>query len=152
MTGLEVVILVGLQAAGKSSFYRARLGGTHVQVSKDLFPNVRNKAKRQREEIEAALGAGRNVAVDNTNVTRAHRADIVEISRSWGAQVICYFFESVLQDCLTRNAARSGKARVPDVAIRVAARLLESPERTEGFDALWRVRLAEGGGFLIAPG
>jgi predicted kinase len=30
----ELVVLIGLPAAGKTSFYRARLAATHVHVSK----------------------------------------------------------------------------------------------------------------------
>ena len=44
----ELVLFVGLQASGKSSFYRARFAGTHDLVSKDRFPNNRNPARRQR--------------------------------------------------------------------------------------------------------
>ena len=42
----ELVLLIGLQAAGKSTFYRARFAGTHDWVSKDRFPNNRNPARR----------------------------------------------------------------------------------------------------------
>ena len=34
---LELVLLVGLQASGKSTFRRERLDATHVVVSKDLI-------------------------------------------------------------------------------------------------------------------
>jgi len=149
---LELVVLVGLQASGKSSFYRSRLAETHVQVSKDLFPSTRNKAARQHREIEAALGSGRNVAVDNTNVTRALRAELIDHARSFGARVVCYFFQSTPQECVVRNAGRAGKARVPDIAIRATFNLMEVPDSTEGFDALWNVRLVEGGGFSLSPG
>ena len=37
----ELVILVGLQASGKTTFYRRRLSGTHRHVSKDNFPRSR---------------------------------------------------------------------------------------------------------------
>lgn len=146
---LEVVILVGLQASGKTTFYRSRLAQTHVHVSKDLHRNARNKARRQREEIDAALGAGQNVAVDNTNLSRADRAPIVEQARAWNARVICYYFESNLEGCLARNAQREGRARVPEVAIRAFRGRLEVPSSEEGFDALWYVKLGGEGGFAV---
>jgi len=37
MVHLELVIFIGLQATGKSTFYRARFAATHVLVSKDLM-------------------------------------------------------------------------------------------------------------------
>ena len=55
--GLELVVLVGLQGSGKSSFFRhyfgvPHAGGRHAHVSKDLFPNNRDKARRQRVLID----------------------------------------------------------------------------------------------------
>ena len=44
---MELIILVGLQAAGKSSFYRARFADTHALVSKDLLGNARGRQGRQ---------------------------------------------------------------------------------------------------------
>lgn len=38
---------MGLQGAGKSSFYRAQFAPTHLHVSKDLWPNIRIKAQRR---------------------------------------------------------------------------------------------------------
>jgi hypothetical protein len=60
---LEIVVLVGLQASGKSTWARDRFAATHVIVSKDAFPNAKNKARRQVREIDAALA---KVRVDPT--------------------------------------------------------------------------------------
>jgi predicted kinase len=65
--GVDVVILIGLQASGKTTFYRQRLAADHPHVSKDAFPNARNRQRRQMRLIHDALAAGRSVAVDNTN-------------------------------------------------------------------------------------
>src|SRR5207249_6790556 len=91
--------------------------GTHDLVSKDRFPNNRNPARRQRQLIEEALGAGRSVVVDNTNPTAEDRAGLIALARSFGATVVGYYFESRLADCLDRNRQREGKARVPEVAL-----------------------------------
>src|SRR5947209_14086033 len=98
----ELVVLIGLQGSGKSSFYRARFAGTHDWVSKDRFPNNRNPARRQRHLVEEALGAGRSAVVDNTNPTPEDRADLIALARSLGATVAGYYFESRLPDCLGR--------------------------------------------------
>jgi hypothetical protein len=63
---VEVAILVGLQASGKTAFCGQRLGG-HAHVSKDHFPNARHRQRRQLRLIDEALAAGRDLAVDNTN-------------------------------------------------------------------------------------
>jgi hypothetical protein len=51
----ELVIFVGLQASGKSTFFRERFAGTHELVGKDLFRNNKNRNRRQAQLIEAAL-------------------------------------------------------------------------------------------------
>ncbi len=145
----ELVLFIGLQAAGKSSFYRARFAGTHDLVSKDCFPNNRNPARRQRQLVEEALAAGRSVVVDNTNPTPEDRAELIALARSRGATVAGYYFESRLADCLERNRQRQGKARVPDVALYVTRKRLCVPSLAEGFDRLAYVRLLPEEGFEV---
>jgi O-acetyl-ADP-ribose deacetylase (regulator of RNase III) len=111
------VIFVGLQGSGKSTFYRTHFADSHVLVSRDSFPNNRNPARRQRQLIEEALGAGRSVIVDNTNPTLEDRAELISLARAFGATVVAYYFESRLADCLERNRQRPGKASVPVVAL-----------------------------------
>jgi hypothetical protein len=87
----ECAILIGLPAAGKTTFYRKHLAGTHVQVSKDLMPHARRRDDRQARLILEALTAGRSVAVDNINPTAADRAGIIALARSCQAEVVGYF-------------------------------------------------------------
>jgi predicted kinase len=147
---MELAILVGIQGSGKSTFYRQRLAATHEHVSKDLMRSARDKNRRQRELIEAALRQGRSVAVDNTNPAPADRQPLVGLGRTFGARVVGYFFDAPIAECLERNAGREGRARVPPVAIYVTARKMVAPSLDEGFDALYRVRLVEGG-FEVVP-
>ena len=52
---MELIVFVGLQASGKSTFFRERFAGTYQHVSKDLFPHNRNKNRRQEQLLHAAL-------------------------------------------------------------------------------------------------
>jgi predicted kinase len=137
----ELVILIGLQASGKSTFFRERFAATHAHVSKDLFRNNRNRNRRQQELVEAALLAGCPVVVDNTNPTVEERRSLTELGRRFGARIVGCSFESGVRECLARNALREGKARVPDVAIYATAKRLVLPSHAEGFDELLCVRL-----------
>ncbi|WP_019584743.1 AAA family ATPase [Deinococcus apachensis] len=147
----ELVLFVGVQGSGKTSFYRERFSGTHVHVSKDLFPNNRNKARRQRQLIEEALSSGRSVVLDNTNPTWEDRAGAITLARAYRATVTGYVFVTDIQTALERNRGREGKARVPDVAIYATAKRLQHPSPEEGFGTLFAVRLTPAGEFEISP-
>jgi predicted kinase len=146
---VELVILIGLQGSGKSTFYRTYFAGSHDWVSKDRLRNNRNPARRQRQLIEAALQTGRSVVVDNTNPTMEDRAELIALGRAFGARVIGYYFESRLEDCLEPNRQRVGKERIPDIALYATRKRLQSPSMVEGFDCLFYVRLLGDGRFDI---
>jgi predicted kinase len=145
----EVVIFVGLQASGKSSFFRERFAATHEHVSKDLFRNNRDRNRRQAQLIESALGRGASVVVDNTNPTAGDRQPLIQLGREFGTKVVGYYFDSTVRQCIGRNRRRTGKDRVPDVAIFATAKKLERPSYSEGFDELFRVRLADDSTFEV---
>lgn len=130
----ELIIFVGLQASGKSTYYHTHLAATHVHVSKDLMKNTRDREARQAAMIEQALAEGRSVVVDNTNPTPAVRAPLVAIGRRHGARVLAFYFETTVKDAVARNRLREGKARVPDVALFVTAKKMVPPGFQEGFD------------------
>jgi predicted kinase len=141
------VILVGLQASGKSTYGRQRYGSTHVLVSRDLFRSHPRPARRQRELLEGALRDGRSVLVDNTSPTVADRAAVIEVARALGARVTCCFFPPDVRASIARNGRREGKARVPVVGILATAKRLVPPALEEGFDRLVEVRADGAGGF-----
>jgi predicted kinase len=142
---LELVVLVGLQASGKTTFRNERFVATHVVVSKDDFRNNSNPERRQQFLIREALASGRSVVVDNTNVRREHRVALIEQARAHAARVVGYCFQPSVADSLKRNAQRSGRARIPDVGIKATAKVWVPPSLAEGFDALFEVRIVEGG-------
>ena len=146
------MILIGLPASGKSTFYRERFAATHDHVSKDLMRNAARPQARQQQLIAASLARGRSVVVDNTNPTRADRAAIVSLARQHGAAASAYYFETAASDALRRNRLRQGRGRVPDVAIFTVRKRLEPPDASEGFDRIYVVRLHEAERrFEVAP-
>jgi len=138
---LDVIIFIGLQGAGKSTFYRKYLAATHVYISKDLLTRNKtmNKDAKQNKLVEEALQSGRAVVIDNTNPTLKDREQLIRIAHSYNAKVIGYYFDASVRGCLARNKERSGKARVPDKAIYITSKRMVLPTYEEGFDVLFRV-------------
>ena len=135
---MEAVILCGVQGSGKSTFCRERLFHSHVRINMDMLQS------RHRETIllTACLNAKQSFVVDNTNPTTEERARYIAPARAAGFRVVGYFFESKIQDALVRNELRQGPHRVPERGVRGTFVRLQVPSRKEGFDALYRVRIA----------
>jgi len=146
----ELVVLVGLPGAGKTTFYRTRFAATHVHVSKDLMRNRRDRQRHQLALIDEALAAGRSVVVDNVNATAADRAALIAAGRRRGAVVVAYVLTTTVAESSRRNRGREGRDRVPEVAIRAAAKRYQPPDPAEGFDRL-EVVCAEDGRFTTSP-
>lgn len=141
--------MIGLQASGKSTFSRMRFAETHVYVSKDVLRNNKKPTRRQAQLIEEALAAGQSIVVDNTNPTIADRAELIALGMRYGVTVTGYYFEPSVAGSLKRNSERSGKERVPVVAIYTTNRRLQRPSYAEGFDTLYTVRTGDGGEFVV---
>ncbi len=146
---MELIIFIGLQGSGKSTFYRTYLAATHDYISKDLLHNNRKPQRRQMQLVEQALEQQHSLVVDNTNPTIEVRRPLIEIGHRYGAKVTGYFFKSEVSQCIERNKQRSGKAKVPLVAIYATAKKLQQPTYAEGFDALYTVEVADNGTFDV---
>lgn len=142
---MECVIFIGIQATGKSSFYRERYFNTHIRINRDML----RTQHRERLLISACISAKQSFVLDNTNPTRSVRATAVSEARAAGFRIVGYYFASKLADALRRNAMREGAARIPDVGLLGTHARLELPARCEGFDALSYVRLNDGNGFIV---
>ena len=147
---LELILLVGLPGAGKSTFAE-RFAQTHERVSRDDLRQSRQPQRRHAELIHRALRAGRSVLVDDTNVSPEQRAPLVAAARAHDARVIAFLFSAEPHACVARNARRQGPARVPAVAIFAAARRLVPPLHAEGIDTLYQVHTLTDGAFEVSP-
>ena len=77
---MEVVIFVGIQASGKSSFFKERFFNTHVRINLDML-RTRN---RERIIFEACLKAKQPTVIDNTNFSVSQRAYYILAARAAG--------------------------------------------------------------------
>ena len=88
--------------------------------------------------------------VDNTNATLAERAAIIGAARAREARIVGYLIDVATRVAVARNAERSGRAKVPNVAIFTVAKRLQRPVLAEGFDQLFCVEIAEDRTFHVS--
>lgn len=139
---MEMVIFIGAQAAGKSSFFRHRFSDTHVRINLDMLKT------RHRESIllKACFSANQNCVVDNTNSTASERQRYIGMARCKSNVLVSgFYFRSSIRDCIERNQGRAVQSRIPDHAIAATIAKLERPTIEEGFNSLIFVSLSEHG-------
>lgn len=109
----ELIIAVGQQGAGKSTFANTYLKQTHVIL----------ESCKPISKVEKALKQGQSVYIDATNPKRQDRAQLINLAQSMGISVRIFWF--------ARSGHLSNKARanpVPEVALRGYTAKLEIPE------------------------
>lgn len=143
---METVVFMGIQAAGKSTFFKAYFVDTHIRINLDML----RTRHREKVLIAACLDAKLPYVVENTNLTRGDRARYIPPAKRAGFRVVGYAFRVELEEALVRNALREVRRKVPEKTIRSAFRRWQSPVWEEGFDALFEVR-SSGGEFQVRP-
>ena len=136
---MEAIIFCGIQATGKSTFYKAHFFKTHVRISLDLL-KTRN---RETRFLATCLETSQAFVIDNTNPTKEERAKYIELAKSKKYKVIGYYFQSKISDSLYRNSLREGKENIPEVGVKATFSKLEKPAIEEGFDELFYIEISE---------
>ena len=142
---MEVVLLIGLQASGKSTFCKQRFFDSHLRLNLDML-KTRN---RERRLMQVCLETGQPVVVDNTNPTKEDRQRYIEPAKAFGFRVVGYYFQSQIENCKSRNEQRPDKRKVPVAGMLGTHQRLEVPSLDEGFDELHYVRIADDGSFVV---
>ena len=136
---------MGLQASGKSTFYREKFIDSHIRLNLDMLKT------RHREQIlfNACLAAKQSVVIDNSNPSLADRQRYIKPAKEKNFQIIGYYFESKIEDCKIRNSQRQGKKVIPIVGILATAKKLVIPSYQEGFEKLFYVKIDRNYSFII---
>ena len=141
----ECIIFVGIQGAGKSTFYKENFFRTHVRINLDML-KTRN---RERILTEACFEAKQNFVVDNTNPTAESRKRYINGAKKAGFKVIVYYFDIEYHVALKRNNSRSGTEKVPEVGLLSTKRRLEKPEFHEGIDEIFTIVTENNNTYII---
>ncbi len=143
---METIILIGLQASGKSSFCRERLFDSHVRINLDML----RTRHREKLLIDSCHEAKQPYVVDNTNPTRDDRVGYIHGAKDSGFRVIGYYFASNIHACKIRNSKRSAEHSVPIEGILGTYGKLQLPVWDEGFDELYYVSICGEGMFSVS--
>ena len=136
---MEAIIFCGIQASGKSSFYKARFFQSHVRISMDLL-RTRN---RENKFLDICIDTQQAFVVDNTNPTIEDRQKYIEKAKAKKYKIIGYYFKSSIEESIFRNEKREGKENIPSIGIKATYTKLQLPSFSEGFDELYYVELNE---------
>jgi bifunctional polynucleotide phosphatase/kinase len=137
---MDVVLMVAPPGSGKSTFVERHLS-EYTHINRDT---LKTDAKCKKA-MEAALAAGKNVVVDNTNPKVEKREVWIKIAQKHGAKSIrCFHLSTerklaehmnLYREKLTRGESK----RVPGVGYAVFYKHFVEPVKEEGFTEICRV-------------
>ncbi|MEM9443941.1 MAG: AAA family ATPase [Verrucomicrobiota bacterium] len=138
---MEMIIFIGIQAAGKSSYYKDKFVDTHIRLNMDML----RTRHREKVLLNACIEGKQPVVIDNTNPTVEERNKYIQKAKDGKFEVIGYYFSSKLTGAIKRNSERNLKKPIPEIGVRSTYKKLEIPTVAEGFDKLIFVELTDDG-------
>ncbi len=126
-SNLEVIIMVGLPASGKSTIAKVNYTSYYL-ISLDEIENH----SREIEEalIEENLAKGNSIVIADTNLTHEIRVGHIKIARKYNAYIVAVYLDIPIEQILKRN--RNREEPVPDATIFRMKKELELPTYAEG--------------------
>jgi aryl-alcohol dehydrogenase-like predicted oxidoreductase/histidinol phosphatase-like enzyme len=166
--GSEVVLIMGLPAAGKSTVAERLAADGYVRVNRD---EKGGSLDSLLPIVDTLLASETNrIVLDNTYVTRKSRAAVLGVAARHGVPVRCLWLSTSVEDAqvnaVTRIVSKYGRLLDPD-EMRAASRSdvsvfppsvqfryqreLEAPQESEGFSRIDVLPFARGDRALQAP-
>src|ERR1700687_4157719 len=133
----KLICCIGLPGSGKTTWARSQLGHRAfvVRVNKDAIRTQlkltgwRWSPEQERDvlpirdkQINQAFEAGAEIVIsDDTNFGRKHKVRLEQLARENGATFEIKRFDTPIEECIRRDAQRTGKAHVSEAVIRKMA-------------------------------
>jgi len=129
MPQIECVLMIGVALSGKTTYVKANFD--HERIALSYFDNDR---KKEQEYIEKCLSQGKNVVIDDTNLTMTIRKQHIDLARKYGAKVRGILMNT--SRVLLEKRQGSRRESFPLAVIYKQLNQLETPVIDEGFDEL----------------
>ena len=129
---MEAVLSIGIQGSEKTTLYRQRFFDTHVRISRDMLKT----RSREMTLVKACFAARQSFVLDDTNASKAHRAEIIPAAKAAGFRVVAYYFRTPLRTALARNKRRPEGQVIPVSGVLATFKRFQPPEWEEGFDEI----------------
>jgi len=126
---IEYVLMIGVALSGKTTYVKANFN--YERIALTFFDNNR---KKEMEYIEECLIQGKNVVIDDTNLTESIRKMHIDLARKYHAKVRGIFMNT--SKGLLEKRQRSRRDPFPLSVIYKQINELETPIIQEGFDEL----------------
>jgi predicted kinase len=122
--------MIGIALSGKTT-YRETNFPSHKVITLSFFDNNRNE---EMKVIEESLKEGKNIVVDDTNLTHTIRQMHIDMAKKYRAKIIGIFMNTSVKILQNRQMRRRNP--FPMVAINKQVKDLETSLKDEGFDIL----------------
>jgi aryl-alcohol dehydrogenase-like predicted oxidoreductase/predicted kinase/histidinol phosphatase-like enzyme len=132
-TGEEIVLIIGLPAAGKTTLAQSEAFRGYERLNRD---DAGGRLGDLLPSLDRLIGSGsRRIVLDNTYGSRASRAAVIEVGRKHGLPVRCVWLSTPVEDAQMNAVLRGTPAFAPTAQFR-HQRAFEEPNESEGF---WRI-------------
>ncbi|MEI6706147.1 MAG: ATP-binding protein [Methylococcales bacterium] len=136
---MEAIIFIGLQASGKSTFYKANFFNSHLRISNDLLKTKNREAKL----IDFCIETNMKMVIDNTNFSVEKRKTYIDKIKPHNFKIIGYYFKIDIARSMKWNKLRKESEVIPDIGILGTYKKIELPTFSEGYNELYYVDYLE---------
>ena len=135
-SGNEIVIMVGIQGSGKSTFVEKQIAPHDYKIiSSD---KTKNKSKLIKD-TEKLMKDNENIVIDNTNPDKESREPFIELAKKYKYKIRCVVMKIPIEIAKHNMGYRTYKGiaqYIPEIAYRIFNKKYQEPELDEGIDKI----------------